>query len=99
MDARHGARFLKLFSDPDTKPEEYRIFLNITLTLRNPWQNGFKRKGLLNKPISVDLAFPAFHGSFGETVRSRVIRNVWDPYVGCDVASSAIAMDKVLTSN
>jgi len=58
----------------------------------------FKEKGLLGKEIVIDLAFPAFHGQNGEdgTVQGLFeLCNV--PYVGCDVAASAIAMDKILT--
>lgn len=58
----------------------------------------FKKKGLIGKKIEVDVAFPAFHGSFGEdgTIQGLFeILNV--PYVGCDVACSAITMDKILT--
>jgi D-alanine-D-alanine ligase len=47
---------------------------------------------------SIDLAFPAFHGINGEdgTVQG-IFEMLGLPYVGCDVASSAIAMDKVTT--
>jgi len=72
---------LKLFSDPDTKPEEYKNFLKYYLDLEESvGKMVFLNAGLLNKPISVDLAFPAFHGSFGEDgYDPGVIRNVWDP--------------------
>lgn len=58
----------------------------------------FKKKGFGGKEIIVDLAFPAFHGSYGEdgTIQGFFeMLNV--PYVGCDVTSSALAMDKALT--
>ena len=58
----------------------------------------FKKKGLMGKSVSIDLAFPALHGSFGE---DGAIQGLFEmlgvPYVGCDVPSSAIAMDKALT--
>jgi D-alanine-D-alanine ligase len=56
------------------------------------------QKGLLAKKISIDLAFPAFHGMNGEdgTVQGLFeLCNV--PYVGCEVACSAMAMDKIIT--
>jgi hypothetical protein len=44
------------------------------------------------------LAFPALHGQNGEDGTIQGLFEVLNmPYVGCDVASSAIAMDKVLT--
>jgi len=56
------------------------------------------RRGFGKKSYTIDLAFPALHGLNGEdgTIQGLFeILNV--PYVGCDVPSSAIAMDKVLT--
>jgi len=56
------------------------------------------RRLLPAKPIIIDLAFPAFHGQNGEdgTIQGLFeLANV--PYAGCDMPSSALAMDKVLT--
>jgi D-alanine-D-alanine ligase len=58
-----------------------------------------KTKGLLNSSsYTIDLAFPAFHGMNGEdgTVQG-MFEMLGIPYVGCDVAASAITMDKVAT--
>lgn len=58
----------------------------------------FKQRGLFGKTITIDCAFPAFHGQNGEdgTIQGLFeLLNV--PFVGCGVAASAIAMDKVLT--
>lgn len=50
------------------------------------------------KQYEIDLAFPAFHGQNGEDGTIQGLFELMNiPYVGCDVASSAIAMDKVLT--
>lgn len=58
----------------------------------------FKEKGWLAKEICIDLAFPAFHGANGEDGTIQGLFEIVNiPYVGCDVASSAIAMDKILT--
>lgn len=58
----------------------------------------FKKKGLAGKTVAIDIAFPALHGSFGEDGTIQGLFEMLNvPYVGCDVASSAIAMDKVLT--
>jgi len=57
-----------------------------------------KKQMFSNKEYIIDLAFPAIHGQNGEdgTIQGMFeMMNV--PYVGCDVVSSAIAMDKVLT--
>lgn len=57
-----------------------------------------KNKGLFSKEIEVDIAFPAFHGMNGE---DGTIQGIFDlcniPYVGCEVACSAITMDKIIT--
>lgn len=58
----------------------------------------FRQKGILKTNVVVEVAFPAFHGSFGEDGTAQgLFEMVGIPYVGCDVAASAIAMDKVLT--
>lgn len=58
----------------------------------------FKPKSIIGKAIIVDLAFPAFHGQNGEDGTIQGLFEIINlPYVGCDVASSAIAMDKILT--
>jgi D-alanine-D-alanine ligase len=50
------------------------------------------------KEFEAEIAFPAFHGQNGEdgTIQGLLeMLNV--PYVGCDVTSSALTIDKVLT--
>lgn len=59
-----------------------------------------EREGLFKKPLvhKVDLAFPILHGTFGE---DGAIQGVFElmgiPYVGCNVLSSAVGMDKITT--
>jgi len=63
-----------------------------------------QRKGLLRisaekvKRVPVDVVFPVLHGRFGE---DGTIQGLFEmagiKYVGCDVMSSAIAMDKAMT--
>lgn len=54
--------------------------------------------GLKNKKTKVDLVFPAMHGTFGEDGSLMgLIRMANVPFVGCDISSSVISMDKVLT--
>ena len=58
----------------------------------------FTRGTLKKQTIAIDVAFPAFHGQYGEdgTVQG-MFEMMGVPYVGCDVPSSALTMDKVLT--
>ena len=57
-----------------------------------------KSSNIFPKIITIDLAFPAFHGNLGEDGSMQGLFNIFNiPYVGCDVPASAIAMDKVLT--
>jgi D-alanine-D-alanine ligase len=45
----------------------------------------------------IDMVFPAMHGTHGEDGHLMgLLEMAGVPYVGCDVASSAISMDKVL---
>lgn len=54
--------------------------------------------GLMAKKIKIDVAFPAMHGTYGEDGSLMgLLRMANIPFVGCDMAASAIAMDKVLT--
>lgn len=59
----------------------------------------FNKKGLFSKTsIQIDLVFPAFHGNLGEDGSIQGLLNIFNtPYVGCEVAASAVAMDKILT--
>jgi len=58
----------------------------------------FKQKKLWGKTITIDLAFPAFHGQNGEDGVAQGLFELFNiPYVGCGVAASAITIDKVLT--
>ncbi len=58
----------------------------------------FRKKGVMGKEIAIDIAFPSLHGAYGEDGTIQGMFEMFNlPYVGCTVASSAIAMDKVLT--
>ncbi len=51
-----------------------------------------------NKFIPFDLAFPLFHGSFGEDGSIQGLFEVYQiPYTGFNVLASAVAMDKVIS--
>lgn len=51
-----------------------------------------------SRSLKIDMVFPAMHGTHGEDGELMGILEMADvPYVGCGVAASAVAMDKVLT--
>jgi len=57
-----------------------------------------KQSRFLKSKAVFDIAFPAFHGQNGEDGTFQGLCEMLNvPYVGCDVTSSAITMDKVLT--
>lgn len=90
---------LKMFTDPEKKVENEKKYSEYYLDLEESvGKMVFKRKGFAGKSIIIDLAFPALHGSFGEDGTIQGLFEMFGiPYVGCDVSSSAIAMDKALT--
>ncbi|EAY24386.1 D-alanine--D-alanine ligase family protein [Microscilla marina] len=56
-------------------------------------------KGLFKKPLKgkIDIAFPVLHGSFGEDGALQGLFELMGiPYIGCDVLSSAVGMDKIM---
>lgn len=56
--------------------------------------------GLFNKKqiANIDIIFPVMHGTYGEDGTLQGLFETMNiPYVGCDVLSSAITMDKVAT--
>lgn len=58
----------------------------------------FRKNGIFGKEVIIDFAFPAFHGMNGEDGTIQGLFEIFNiPYAGCDVTSSALAMDKVLT--
>ena len=58
----------------------------------------FRKKGIFGKSITIDMAFPALHGTFGEDGTIQGLFEMFGiPYVGCNVTASAISMDKALT--
>jgi len=94
-----GERFghLAQFTDPHSsfkqKDEEWYLDLQ-----GSRGKFVFKKKGFSSEKKVIDLAFPAFHGQNGEDGTFQGLCELLDvPYVGCDVSSSAVTMDKVLT--
>jgi D-alanine-D-alanine ligase len=51
----------------------------------------------INKAHNIDIVFPAMHGTHGEDGELMGLLQLANvPFVGCDMVSSAIAMDKIL---
>ena len=90
---------LKLFTDPNNKIEDNKKYYEYYLDLEESvGKMVFRRKGLMSRIITIDLAFPALHGSYGEDGKIQGLFEMFGvPYVGCEVPASAIAMDKALT--
>lgn len=54
--------------------------------------------GLNKKSIYIDIAFPCFHGSYGEDgTMQGLFELIGIPYVGCNVLVSSVTMNKVTT--
>lgn len=90
---------LRHFTDPDDKTLQNKKFAEYYLDLENSvGRILLRKKGLTGKTIEIELAFPALHGAYGEDGTIQGLFEMFDiPYVGCDVPSSAIAMDKAFT--
>lgn len=77
------------------KEEDTRWYLDIQ---QSQGKFVFRRKGFRGEELAIDIAFPAFHGQNGEDGTFQGLCELLNvPYVGCDVSSSAVTMDKVLT--
>ncbi len=78
---REGEAFLEEIVKVDNNLPKKRIIPDISM---------FERMG-------VDVVFPVTHGTIGEDGKLQGFLELCDiPYVGCDVLSSAVCMDKVL---
>lgn len=61
-------------------------------------KGGFLKQGFFKKFEPLDVAFPLFHGSFGEDGCIQGVFEIYGiPYVGLDVLGSAVAMDKIIS--
>ena len=61
-------------------------------------KGGLQTLGFWPKFVSLDVAFPLFHGSFGEDGSFQGLLEIMQiPYVGFGVLGSAVSMDKVLS--
>jgi D-alanine-D-alanine ligase len=68
---------------------------------QKPWRADGGRPGDHLHHLSgakLDAVFPIVHGTYGEDGKLQGLLEMLDlPYVGCDTASSAVAMDKILS--
>lgn len=87
---------IKLFTSgkiDDWLRKNQSVSINFDKGLR--LQSGKRGRG---GSLKVDVVFPALHGTHGEDGAAMgLLEMAGVPYVGCSVAASAVAMDKVLT--
>lgn len=94
-DERLGS--LKFFTNPQ-KDVELKEMKPCKLELAAKGRMVFKKEGMFSQEVVIDIAFPAFHGTNGEDGTIQGLFELMSiPYVGCDVLSSALAMDKAAT--
>jgi len=89
---------LEFFKQPDID-SKLKKFEGFNLDMSQLNKVVLKKQTIFNpKVYEIDLAFPTFQGQNGEDGTIQGIFELLNvPYVGCDVTSSAITMDKVLT--
>lgn len=95
----------KWYSDPILKDinlytsEKIDNYLHKATPIAVQFNGGFNiiHPGFKNKQTKIDLVFPATHGTYGEDGDLMAILEMANvAYVGCDVPSSVLCMDKVL---
>lgn len=90
-----GHKFLDIKNYKDIKG---LLYSSTQIVPANRNGGGFLKQGFMKKFEPIDVAFPLFHGSFGE---DGCIQGVFElygiPYTGLDVTGSAMAMDKVMS--
>jgi len=76
-------------------PKNSQKIINLKLNVKNKMI--FETESIFNKKIKIDIAFSTIHGTYGEDGKIQGIFEMLNiPYVGADVTSSALGMDKVL---
>lgn len=82
------------------KRGDFEELLEKQKKVRLLFDNGFELiwPGLREKKVKIDVVFPAMHGTYGEDGSLMgLLRMAKVPFVGCDMAASAVAMDKAFT--
>ncbi len=76
-------------------PKNSQRIINLKLNVKD--RMIFETESLFNRKIEIDIAFSTIHGTYGEDGKIQGIFEMLNiPYVGADVTSSALGMDKVL---
>ncbi|MFA6082013.1 MAG: D-alanine--D-alanine ligase family protein [Patescibacteria group bacterium] len=94
----NDGQFLTVY-DPPLNPHELLAKLakkGVEVSIQN--NHLLYKSGLFSiKPLTIDIAFPLFHGTGGEDGAVQGLLEALDvPYVGCNVSASALGMDKIL---
>lgn len=90
-----GHKFLDIKNYKDVQA---LLFSSTQIVPANRTTGGFLKQGFFKKFEPLDVAFPLFHGSFGEDGCVQGIFEIYGiPYVGLDVTGSAVAMDKIIS--
>lgn len=90
-----GHKFLDIKNYKDVQS---LLYSSTQIVLANKAGGGFLKQGFLKKFEPIDVAFPLFHGSFGEDGCIQGVFEIYNiPYVGFDVTGSAVAMDKIVS--
>ena len=82
------------------KQKDFEAQLSKQKKIQLLFDNGLKVTwpGFSKRQLSIDLVFPAMHGTNGEDGSLMgLLRMSNTPFVGCDLFASATAMDKVIT--
>ncbi|MGB9750010.1 MAG: D-alanine--D-alanine ligase family protein [Caldisericia bacterium] len=76
-------------------PKNSQKIVNLKLNTKNKLI--FELESIFNKKIEIDVAFSTIHGTYGEDGKIQGIFEMLNiPYVGADVLSSSVGMDKVI---
>lgn len=91
-----GHKFLDIKNYKDIQGLLYSS-TQIVLANKNG-QGGFLKQGFFKKFEPIEIAFPLFHGTFGEDGAIQGVFEIYSiPYVGFDVTASAVSMDKIIS--
>lgn len=90
-----GRNFLNIKNFKDVKG---LLYSSEQIVPANRNGGGYLKQGFMKKFEPIDVAFPLFHGSFGEDGAVQGVFEIYGiPYVGLGVTGSAVAMDKIVS--
>lgn len=86
---------IKNFKNLSLIPKNTHKIIDLKLNSNNKLI--FELESIFNKKLEIDVAFSTIHGTYGEDGKIQGVFEMLNiPYVGADVTSSALGMDKVL---